>query len=452
MIHRRPKALVSLMVLIGIMFGLGACATGSNGEGADSAATPTPIPTSIVPTNPTYQVQRGEVIRLLQFSGRVAPVREEELFFKTGGYVDGVYARRNDEVQEGDLLAELEVTDLKNQITQQETELRSVEMDYDRRVTQAQNSVRAAELQVARMRSNLSPSQMVNARINLERARMQLADAQNEYSKSLDRDWERPEVREGYAAAVRNAQWSLEVAEAQYQEAQLAQQRNAYEIELAEMDLDLAEMGLTEIQVGLDVTRTVLALNRLKDQLDDARIVAPFTGVILQMSLMEGRQIQGYNTMLVLADPSQLEISADLQDSEMNELAEGMPVMAEFVNRPGQEYAGVIRRLPYPYSGGTLSDGVSDEDRTTRITLDGIDPVEEGWDIGDRLRITAELERVEDTLWLPPQAVRTFEGRSFVVLQEDGAQRRVDVRIGIRSDDRLEILDGLEEGQTVMAP
>jgi multidrug efflux pump subunit AcrA (membrane-fusion protein) len=452
MIHRIPKTLVSLMFLIGIIFGLGACATESNGDEADSAATPTPIPTSIVPTNPTYEVQRGEVVRLLQFSGRVAPVREEELFFKTGGYVEEVYARRNDEVEEGELLAELEVTDLKNQITQQEAELRSVQMNYDQRVTQAQNSVRAAELRVAKVRSGLSPTQMVNARINLERARLQLAEAQDEYNKSLDRDWERPEVREGYAVAVRNAQWNLETAEAQYQEAQFAQQRNAYDIELAEMDLELAEMGLSEIQVGLDVTRTVLALNRLKDQLNDARIVAPFTGTILQMSLIEGRQVQGYNAMMVLADPTELEISADLQDSEMSELAEGMPVVAEFVNRPGQEYTGEIRRLPYPYSGGTLAEDVSDEDSTTRITLDGIDPVEEGWDIGDRLRITAELERVDDTLWLPPQAVRTFEGRSFVVLQEDGAQRRVDVRIGIRSDERLEILDGLEEGQTVMAP
>jgi len=66
--------------------------------------------------------------------------------------------------------------------------------------------------------------------------------------------------------------------------------------------------------------------------------------------------------------------------------------------------------------------------------------------------LTVELERSVDTLWLPPQAVRTFEGRSFVVIQEGGAQRRMDVRIGIRSDDRLEILDGLVEGQTVIAP
>jgi multidrug efflux pump subunit AcrA (membrane-fusion protein) len=434
------------------MIGLGACATGSTGGGGNEEPTPTPIPTSVVPTNPTYQVQRGEVIRLLQFAGRVAPVLEEELFFKTGGYVDQVYVKRNDEVEEGDLLAELEVTDLKNQITQQEAELQSVQLDYERRVTQAENSVRAAELKVARLQASQTPSQMLNAQINLERARNRLAEAQDEYNKSLDRDWEREEVRDAYAEAVRDAQWNVELAEAQYEEVQLAQQRNAYEIELAQMDLDLAELGLAEIQTGLDVTRTVLSLNRVKDQLNDARIVAPFTGTILQISLIEGRQVQGYDPLLVLADPTELEISADLQDSQMSELEEGMPIMAELVNRPGEEYAGIIRRLPYPYSGGALTEGVEDEDPTTRFTLDDVDPVEEEWTIGDRLRITVELERVEDALWLPPQAVRTFEGRSFVVVQEGGAQRRVDVRIGIESNDRLEILDGLEEGQTVMAP
>ena len=55
-------------------------------------------------------------------------------------------------------------------------------------------------------------------------------------------------------------------------------------------------------------------------------------------------------------------------------------------------------------------------------------------------------------MWLPPQAVRTFEGRSFVVIQEASAQRRIDVRVGIRSDDRVEILDGLAEGQVIIAP
>jgi multidrug efflux pump subunit AcrA (membrane-fusion protein) len=72
--------------------------------------------------------------------------------------------------------------------------------------------------------------------------------------------------------------------------------------------------------------------------------------------------------------------------------------------------------------------------------------------LGDRVRITVELERSEDTLWLPPQAVRTFEGRTFVVIQEGGGQRRMDVTVGIRSDERYEILSGLSEGQVVVAP
>ncbi|HHE72406.1 MAG TPA: efflux RND transporter periplasmic adaptor subunit, partial [Chloroflexi bacterium] len=146
MMQRRLATLLSLVTLIGMMLSLGACASlpSAGGTGGDEP-TPTPIPTSIVPSNPTYVVQRGDVIRLLQFSGRVAPVREEELFFKTGGYVNEVYVGRNDEVKEGDLLAELEVTDLKNQITQKEAELQAVQMDYDRRVTEAQNSVHAAE-------------------------------------------------------------------------------------------------------------------------------------------------------------------------------------------------------------------------------------------------------------------------------------------------------------------
>jgi multidrug efflux pump subunit AcrA (membrane-fusion protein) len=53
-------------------------------------------------------------------------------------------------------------------------------------------------------------------------------------------------------------------------------------------------------------------------------------------------------------------------------------------------------------------------------------------------------------LWLPPQAIRTFEGRKFVVVQEGDAQRRVDVKIGVEGEDRVEIVEGLNEGQVVV--
>ena len=103
MMSNRRMFLVALIASLGLMVGLSACTLGSSGGGA-AEQTPTPVPTSIVPTNPTYEVQRGDVVRLLQFSGRIAPLLEQELYFRTSGYVERVYSRRNDSVQEGDVL------------------------------------------------------------------------------------------------------------------------------------------------------------------------------------------------------------------------------------------------------------------------------------------------------------------------------------------------------------
>ncbi len=454
---RKPLRLwLNVFLLVGMLaFSLSACKTGGEGEAPPSEngePTPTAIPTSIVPTNPTYTVERGDVIREIQISARVAPVVQEELFFKMGGYVDTVYVKRGDEVKTGDLLAELEMTDLKNQITQKEAEMTAVQLNYDRRLAEAQANVRSKELRLAILKVSASESQWVSARINLERAQARLKNARIEYNESLDRSWEKEDMRRNYAEDVREAEWNLEVAEAQYQDVLNDRTRNGYEIELAQQDLDLTTMALGEVEVGLDITQTLLSLQRLKDQLNDALIVAPFDGVILQISVVDGKEVQGYKELMTLADLSALEISADLDDTEMSELTEGMPIVAEFVNKPGKEIQGVIRRLPYPYGSTKPLEGSDDEDKSTRITLLNAEEADYEYDVGDMLRITIELERSENALRLPAQAVRTFEGRTFVVIQQEGGQRRMDVRLGIQSAEWVEILDGLQEGEVVIAP
>ena len=70
--------------------------------------------------------------------------------------------------------------------------------------------------------------------------------------------------------------------------------------------------------------------------------------------------------------------------------------------------------------------------------------------LGELAEVTITLEEKAGVLWLPPAAIRRFQGRRFVVVQDGVAQRRVDVLIGIESEDRVEILEGLEEGQVVI--
>src|SRR5262252_1091644 len=78
--------------------------------------TPTPVPTPIVPTKPTYKVQKGQVVNQIQFTGRIGPVREEELFFKVSGRVRTVNIQQGDAVKKGQILADQEIAALERQV------------------------------------------------------------------------------------------------------------------------------------------------------------------------------------------------------------------------------------------------------------------------------------------------------------------------------------------------
>jgi multidrug efflux pump subunit AcrA (membrane-fusion protein) len=161
--------------------------------------------------------------------------------------------------------------------------------------------------------------------------------------------------------------------------------------------------------------------------------------------------VEAYKPVVVVADLSELEISADIADKELSELVEGMAVQAWPVSAPGNVTEGSLRKLPYPYGNATDVKETDKEDKTTRVALaTSLEDI--GLDLGDLVRVVVVLEEKDNVLWLPPQAIRNFEGRKFVVVKDGEGQRRVDVKVGITGDDRLEILEGLTEGQVVVAP
>ena len=137
------------------------------------------------------------------------------------------------------------------------------------------------------------------------------------------------------------------------------------------------------------------------------------------------------------------------QIGTLEELSEEMPVLIMPANRPGEAVPGTIRQLPYPFgSGGGGSESAGGEDRT-RFTFDNSEDAT-NFDSGDRVDIVIVITEKDDVLFLPPSAVRDFNGRKFVVVQDGAIQERVDVELGISGNGRLEIISGLEEGQTIL--
>jgi membrane fusion protein, macrolide-specific efflux system len=371
--RRKLLGFFTWLALSGLL--LATACTGGGGTSKEQP-TPTPLPTPVAASKPTYKVSRGDILAQVQFSARIIPSVQEELFFRTNGRVRNVYVRNGDSVTKGQVLADLlQLDDMESQKRQQDINLRRSEIN----------------LEMAWLRQQLAATQTPN--------------------------WEK-----GY---------------------EIRMKMNEYEVEMA--------------QLAYEETR--LNYENLDGAILDAQIVSPIDGKVLSISLLEGAEIRAFNPLVTVGDDSQLEVGSTLTSTQMQDLAEGMEATIELTSRPGEKLAGTVRSLPYPYGtgGGTKSTtsgssttGTS-ADNTSRISLNNPEELR-SFRLGDLVQVTVIKESKEGVLWLPPNAIRTFEGRNFVVVQTDGLPRRVDIRLGIRNEQMVEILEGLEEGQVVVSP
>ena len=165
------------------------------------------------------------------------------------------------------------------------------------------------------------------------------------------------------------------------------------------------------------------------------------------MTAIPGKAVEARKAVAEIADPSEYDITADLPAGQMDLLEEGMVGQVTLSRAPGQVFDATIQTLPYPYGTGGGSVQVEDMDQRTHVVL--VNPAELDLRVGDLVKVTVMVEQSLDTLWLPPAAIRTFEGRKFVMVRIEDKLRKVDVKLGIEGEDRIEILDGLEEGQIV---
>jgi multidrug efflux pump subunit AcrA (membrane-fusion protein) len=426
------------------------------------------VPTAVStvgPTNLTYVVQRGWVTRELEFTGRISPVEEVPLYFKTGGYVKQVLVQPGDQVKAGDLLAELEAElglgSLQNQISSAELNLAVARARLTRAeeantyaIVQAEMSLLLGKEQVARTRAFQATytAGTVRARVDLERAQDEVARAEVDHQEAVSRYWTPPEHAEAYALALQQARWNLETAQAQYDQAIANEGVYQRELKIAEIAVKQAEAELEQLSKGVDpvlaleVRQAQQVLDRLKES---SQIIAPVDGEIISLSLYAGRLVEPFRPVIVIADPSVIEVSAGLSDDQLKDMTEGQRATVVLSTHPDRAWAGTVRRLPYPYGTGDSVESLAGVDNSTRISLEG--------DVGDLklgglVRVTIILEEKDDALWLPPTAIRTFQGRQFVVVQDGGRQRRVDVGLGVEGQDQVEILKGLEEGQLIVAP
>jgi RND family efflux transporter MFP subunit len=246
---------------------------------------------------------------------------------------------------------------------------------------------------------------------------------------------------------IRRAQIDLEIAQLTLEQYR-SQGRSEHEIKIQELQVELAQMNLDEVLQSLGIDPDSSVLDELDAQVAQARAFAPADGTIIA-AVNVGRNVTPATPAFVLGDPDQLEVVADLDaakgDTEVKEMFEGMPVTVTIDSDSDAKLTGTIRQLPSPYGTGP------DDESVIHIVLDS-PPSASTYQTGDNVTVTVLLASKEDTLWLPPDAIRSAGGRTFVIINAESGPQRVDVEIGLQTRDMVEIVSGLEEDQVVVGP
>jgi len=246
---------------------------------------------------------------------------------------------------------------------------------------------------------------------------------------------------------IRRAQIDLEIAQLTLEQYK-SQGKPEADVKIQELQVELAQMNLDEVLQGLGIDPDAPVTDEIDAQVAQARTFAPAGGTIIA-AVSVGQNVTTTTPAFILGEPDKLEVLVDLDASksseQVKEMYEGMTVTVTSDSKPGLEMIGTIRQLPSPY--GT---GASDEN-TARIILD-IPPSADTYVVGDVLRVKIVLANKQGVLWLPPDAIRSAGGRTFVIVNSGGGPQRVDVEIGLQTRDMVEIVSGLTEGQVVVAP
>lgn len=170
-------------------------------------------------------------------------------------------------------------------------------------------------------------------------------------------------------------------------------------------------------------------------RLDDYRIRAPFAGRVMRRDAEPGDLATPAQPLFIIADPTSLRITADVDERDAGRLQENMEALVRADAFPDQTFqARVSEVTPQGDSTGRIF--------RARLALEDGVPLRPGMTV----EINIVLAQRDNALLAPTSALR--DGAVFVI--ENGAAKRRVVRVGVQGARETEILEGLAQGAQVI--
>ena len=203
---------------------------------------------------------------------------------------------------------------------------------------------------------------------------------------------------------------------------------------------DLAKSSLERLR-NWGISESELAELERRGEVRQTLVVrSPASGVVMEKSVVAGAKAMAGETLFRIADLAEVWIVAQVYEQDIGRIALGQPVTARLDAYPGRTFQGKVGFI-YP-----MLDSAT---RTARVRVELPNP--RGLlkpMMYAHLEIATQAHR---TLAVPQSAVLESGRRTLVLVDRgEGRFEPRPVRLGLRGEDDIEVLDGLREGERVV--
>ncbi len=264
-------------------------------------------------------------------------------------------------------------------------------------------------------------------------------------------------------AALRRGESAVVAAEAQVREMlarktyaekqasryeQLLKTRSVSEesVEGKRQEIQVTEAGFAAARANFDATRQEMArirsdLDGLIQQRANLRLIAPVPGLVAARNADPGTTVVAGQSVVEVIDPTSLWINVRFDQLRISGLSAGLPVYIVLRSQEGRHTGRVLRVEP-------MADAVTEE-TLAKVTLDvlpkKLPPV------GELAEVTVTMSELPASPVVPNASVKRVDGRLGVWVIDGDKLHFAPVKMGATDlDGRVQILDGLKEGERVV--
>ena len=384
----------SLFTAVFVSFLLSACGTTPQAAAVSDAKERPDNGTDQSRRVQTSVADQKDIEQLVVVTGTLAADQEVVLGFKVPGRVAEIPVDLGTAVQKGSPIAKLDATDYELRVRQADAALQQARVRLGLSSEASDQSVVLEQTTVAR-----------EARATADAARSHMERAQQLFTKGL------------FAQADFDAtSFAYKIAEAKYEDA-LEEARNRQAL-------------LAQRRSELEIAR---------QQLADAVLYAPITGMIRQRDASVGQYVAAGAPIATLVQMHPLRLKTAVPEREARSIRPDLPVRVTVEGAPGVHKGRVARISPS-----------FDEANRTLLVETEVSNTSGILRPGAFARAEIIVSSGQRVLMVPSSAIVNFAGidRVFVVKEGKASEKRI--RTGRHTDAGVEVLEGINTGDSVV--